>query len=243
MYITDKIRLERKSHVIHFGMISMTFVSYKTSFLISLVLIRGTIYKWGEDMAFSKGKRIEDETSKRIVDLAVNIGCKEGADSLTVTRLCRELNCDRRVIYNRFRDVDEINMIVAQRCSAELVAKAKAAMNPQASYYDNFIAFIVASFAYIYEKNAYFQYYTALYRITEDGIRNGILQNLADMIEAGKASGDVREDTNSYHAAENMWLIITGIGSVLASNANYKYQDGLDAMLFGIKAIVSYMQS
>ncbi len=40
-------------------------------------------------MAFSKGKRIEDETSKRIVDLAVNIGCREGADALTVTRLCR----------------------------------------------------------------------------------------------------------------------------------------------------------
>ncbi len=36
-------------------------------------------------MAFSKGKRIEDETSKRIVDLAVNIGCKEGMSALTVT--------------------------------------------------------------------------------------------------------------------------------------------------------------
>ena len=43
-------------------------------------------------MAFSKGKRIEDETSKRIIDLAVNIGCREGADALTVTRLCRELS-------------------------------------------------------------------------------------------------------------------------------------------------------
>ncbi len=75
------------------------------------------------DMAFSKGKRIEDETSKRIVDLAVNIGCREGADALTVTRLCRELSCDRRVIYNRFRDIDEINMIVAQR-AYEMNSKA-----------------------------------------------------------------------------------------------------------------------
>ena len=39
------------------------------------------------DMAFSKGKRIEDETSKRIIDLAVNIGCKEGTGALTVVKL------------------------------------------------------------------------------------------------------------------------------------------------------------
>ena len=76
-------------------------------------------------MAFSKGKRIEDETSKRIIDLAVNIGCKEGPDALTVTRICRELNCDRRVIYNRFRDLDEINLLVAKRCNEELIVTMK----------------------------------------------------------------------------------------------------------------------
>ena len=76
-------------------------------------------------MAFSKGKRIEDETSNRIVNLAVKIGCKEGPDALTVTRICRELSCDRRVIYNRFRDVDEINLIVADRCNKEAYCKCK----------------------------------------------------------------------------------------------------------------------
>lgn len=193
-------------------------------------------------MAFSKGKRIEDETSKRIIDLAVNIGCKEGPDALTVTRICRELNCDRRVIYNRFRDVDELNLIVANKCNEELIASAKAAVNPQASYYDNFIAFIKAAFAYIYEKNSYFQYYTALYRVTDDGVRNEILQDLIDWIEKGKDTGDVRADTNSIEAAENIWLIATGVSNMLASNANYKYQDGLNTMLYGIKAISSYMK-
>lgn len=194
-------------------------------------------------MAFSKGKRIEDETSKRIVDLAVNIGCREGADALTVTRLCRELNCDRRVIYNRFRDVDEINLFVAQRCNKELIANARAAMNSQASYYDNVVAFIKAAFTYIYEKNSYFQYYTALYRVIDGRVRNEILQDLTELIEGGKAAGDVSADTNSYEAAENIWLIMTGISSMLASNTNYRYQDGLNTMLYGVKAIASYMKS
>ena len=194
-------------------------------------------------MAFSKGKRIEDETSKRIVDLAVNIGCREGADALTVTRLCRELNCDRRVIYNRFRDIDEINFVVAQRCNEELMAKAKADLNPQASFYENFMTLIRAAFTYIYEKNSYFQYYTALYKVTDAGVQNKILQELAVLIDEGKAVGDVRSDTDSYEAAQTVWIIMTGIGGILAANVNYKYQDGLDTLLYGIEAIASYMRT
>lgn len=194
-------------------------------------------------MAFSKGKRIEDETSKRIVDLAVSIGCREGVDALTVTRLCRELNCDRRVIYNRFRDVDEINMIVAQRCNEELLAKAGAAISPQASFHDNFIALMRAAFAYVYEKKANFQHFTALYKVTEDGVENEVLQALTKLIEEGKKTGEVRAETDSRRAAENIWLIMTGVSSMLAANANYKYQDGLDTMLYGVEAIIAGMRS
>lgn len=97
-------------------------------------------------MAFSKGKRIDDETSQRIIDLAVHIGCVEGPDALTVTRICRELNCDRRVIYNRFRDIDEINLIVAGRCNDELIRNAQNAMKEEAGYYENLIALVQAEF-------------------------------------------------------------------------------------------------
>lgn len=196
-----------------------------------------------KDMAFSKGKRIEDETSKRIVDLAVNIGCREGTDALTVTRLCRELCCDRRVIYNRFRDIDEINLIVAQRCNEELMAKSRTAVNPQASFYDNFMALIKAAFTFIYEKNAYFQYYTALYKITDGSIKNEILQVLTDLIDEGKSAGAVRAETDSGRAAMSIWMILTGISGMLAVNVNYKYQDGLDTMLYGVGAILAYMSS
>lgn len=194
------------------------------------------------NMAFSKGKRIEDETSRRIVELAVTIGCREGVDALTVTRLCRELNCDRRVIYNRFRDIDEINMIVAQRCNEELMAKARTVINPQASFFDNFTALVKAAFAYIYEKGANFQHFTALYKVTEEGVRNGILQALAALIEEGRSSGDVRAETDSRKAAESIWLIMTGISGMLAANENYKYQDGRDTMLYGIEAIIACMK-
>lgn len=193
-------------------------------------------------MAFSKGKRIEDETSRRIVDLAVNIGCKEGVGALTVTRLCRELNCDRRVIYNRFRDIDEINLLVAKRCNEELIQKAQEQAPQDASYYERFLARIMTVFTYIYEKNASFQYYTALYEISQDGVRNELLQDWERIVEEGKALGAVNAETDSRCAAETLWIIATGIGKMLASNTGYPYQDARDTMLYGVRAVFETMK-
>ena len=194
-------------------------------------------------MAFSKGKRIEDETSTRIVDLAVNIGCKEGPDALTVTRICKELNCDRRVIYNRFRDIDEINFIVAGKCNEELVEHARSVRLDTASYYENFIAMIEQIFVCVYERNAFFQHYTALYQVTEDGIQNGILQELITLIEQGKTCKDIKSDVNSKEAAEAIWLILIGISGMLATNVNYKYQNAKGTIMYGVKALYHEMQA
>lgn len=193
-------------------------------------------------MAFSKGKRIEDETSKRIIDLAVNIGCKEGPDALTVTRICKELNCDRRVIYNRFRDLDEINLLVANRCNVELIAKAREAVKVDASYDDNLKALMQEALTYVYERNAFFQYYTALYRVTPEGVRNEILQYLEEFIEEGKQNKAVKDEINNREAAESIWMLLTGISDMLAANVNYKYQEGLKTLMFGVIAISEYMK-
>ncbi len=193
-------------------------------------------------MAFSKGKRIEDETSKRIVDLAVNIGCKEGPDALTVTRICKELNCDRRVIYNRFRDLEELQLLVASRCNEELIQAAKEALCVNVSYFERFQAWTKEVLTYIYERNAFFQYYTSLYRVNEEGVWNEILQELVSLIEQGKAYGSVSQETDSRQAAESVWLLLTGISGILAKNVDYKYQDGLKTMMYGVDAICHEMK-
>lgn len=193
-------------------------------------------------MAFSKGKRIEDETSTRIIDLAVNIGCKEGPDALTVTRICRELNCDRRVIYNRFRDVDEINFIVAGKCNEELIAHAQEKIADVSGFKDKFAGFVKNVFSYIYERNAYFQYFTNLYQITEDGIENGILKELQNMIEQGKKDGAVNGQKNSLDAAQCMWIAISGISSILAKNVQYKYPEAMSSLEFSIEAVLKNLE-
>lgn len=194
-------------------------------------------------MAFSKGKRIEDETSIRIVDLAVNIGCKEGPDALTVTRICKELNCDRRVIYNRFRDIDEINFLVSDKCNEELLAYAKGAIKEEADFFENFKAMIETAFMYIYERNAYFQHYTALYRVSDDGVHNKILKTLIEYVEEGKALGNIKPEIQSQKAAESLWFMMIGISSMLALHVNYKYQDGLATLKYGVESICKQLQN
>lgn len=43
-------------------------------------------------------------------------------------------------------------------------------------------------------------------------------------------------------AAGNIWIIMTGIGGILAANADYQYQDGLDTALYGVRAILACMK-
>jgi AcrR family transcriptional regulator len=193
-------------------------------------------------MAFSKGKRIEDETSTRIIDIAASIGCREGANALTVTRLCRELSCDRRVVYNRFRDIDEINMMVAEKCNNELIEHSRKAINPADSYVNNFNAYVESAFSYIYEKDSHYQYYTTLYRIEEDKVKNKFLDDIVRLINEGKSIGYYKDDVDSKESAANIWLIIMGISGMLASNDNYKYKDSLYTMIYGVNAVSSYIK-
>ena len=51
---------------------------------------------------------------------------------------------------------------------------------------------------------------------------------LTYLIEQGKTSGDTRAEINSSSIAQNIWILMTGIGSMLATNGNYKYQEGLN---------------
>jgi hypothetical protein len=159
-----------------------------------------------------------------------------------VTRLCRELNCDRRVVYNRFRDISEINLLVASKCNNELINHSRKAINPADSYVKNFNAYVESAFTYIYEKDSHYQYYTTLYTIEDDGIKNEFLHDLVKLINEGKAIGYYKDDANSEKSAENIWLIIMGISGMLASNENYKYKDALDTVVYGVNAIMSYIK-
>lgn len=192
---------------------------------------------WGEEMAFSKGKRIEDETSKRIIDLSVNIGCKEGPDALTVTRICRELNCDRRVVYNRFRDVEELSLIVSDRCCDELIENTRGIINTDELKFDDFIRFIKKIFNYISDKNAYFQHYTSLYEVEENKIKNRFLQELERIMNDYKNSGLIISEADIASSAQNIWLLITGSGYILNNNEECNYEKFLKSVLAGTDAI------
>lgn len=188
-------------------------------------------------MAFSKGKRIEDETSKRIIDLSINIGCKEGPDALTVTRICRELNCDRRVVYNRFRDVEELSLIVSDRCCDELIENARGIINADELKFDDFIRFIEKIFNYISEKNVYFQHYTSLYEVEDNKIKNRFLQELERVMNDYKNSRLIISDADIESSAQNIWLLITGSGYILNNNEECNCEEFLKSVLSGTDAI------
>ncbi len=63
-------------------------------------------------MAEIKDELISDEMSKIIIETAALLVTEEGAATLTVRKILKELNITNRVFYNRFHNIDEVLEIV-----------------------------------------------------------------------------------------------------------------------------------
>ena len=59
-----------------------------------------------------KEELISDAMSDRIIETAERIATSEGAHTVTVRKILKELGITNRVFYNRFRNVDDVLAIV-----------------------------------------------------------------------------------------------------------------------------------
>ena len=59
-------------------------------------------------MESAKSELITDAMSEKIIETAEKIATTDGASTLTVRRILKELGITNRVFYNRFRNIDEV---------------------------------------------------------------------------------------------------------------------------------------
>ena len=70
----------------------------------------------------SKDKRefICDNISSDIINIAEKIATEEGAHTVTVSKIIRELNVTNRVFYNRFANIDEVLRIIYENAVVKM---------------------------------------------------------------------------------------------------------------------------
>lgn len=88
-------------------------------------------------MADNKKELIYDETSDLIIKITQDLATKDGAHTVTVRKILKELNCTNRVFYNRFHNIDEVLQIVYKNA----VVKMQESINSEFSIEDDFFGF------------------------------------------------------------------------------------------------------
>ena len=143
-------------------------------------------------MAYSRGIRLEDETSKTIIATAAQIARREGMEELTVKRVLTELKVSNRVFYNRFRNIDDVIQVLYEDLVQEIRSSLEQVQQPAQSYPDYLLELAVAAVEKIYQNTLHFKQYLFSYQVANDTNRDWWLQKIQQLLRRGMEQGELK---------------------------------------------------
>lgn len=143
-------------------------------------------------MAYSRGIRLEDETSKTIIATAAQIARREGMEELTVKRVLTELKVSNRVFYNRFRNIDDVIQVLYEDLVQEIRSSLERVQQPAQSYPDYLLELAVAAVEKIYQNTLHFKQYLFSYQVANDTNRDWWLKNIQQLLRRGMEQGELK---------------------------------------------------
>lgn len=143
-------------------------------------------------MAYSRGIRLEDETSKTIIATAAQIARREGMEELTVKRVLTELKVSNRVFYNRFRNIDDVIQVLYEDLVQEIRSSLERVQQPAQSYPDYLLELAVAAVEKIYQNTLHFKQYLFSYQVANDTNRDWWLKKIQQLLCRGMEQGELK---------------------------------------------------
>ncbi len=143
-------------------------------------------------MAYSRGIRLEDETSKTIIATAAQIARREGMEELTVKRVLTELKVSNRVFYNRFRNIDDVIQVLYEDLVQEIRSSLERVQQPAQSYPDYLLELAVAAVEKIYQNTLHFKQYLFSYQVANDTNRDWWLKKIQQLLRRGMEQGELK---------------------------------------------------
>ena len=153
--------------------------------------------------------RIEDAMSARIVDTAERIAIAEGAQTVTVRRLLKELGITNRVFYNRFCNAEEVLSLVYKRMIVRIRTDIVSEYDGKCDFFEYVMAVVEKSLIVSYESKMRFNQFVfesdSLSRASYEWW-TGEIKRLIDYAKAQGLVKDVDSDSLSY----SIWCFCRG---------------------------------
>lgn len=187
-------------------------------------------------MAYSRGTQIEDETSNRIIDTAMEIALSEGVSNLTVSKIIRAMDVTNRVFYNRFKDINDVITAVYERVVHKLRSCLDVKYDGKQDYCEFITDLAVSVLTETYKLKLHFAGYLYNYNAYNEENRIWWINHIAPLIDYGIEHG-IFKKTDSRLLAYSVWCYCRGF-TAATMDSNLSTDEGLAAFRIGFKCLM-----
>ena len=191
-------------------------------------------------MAYSNNVRIEDDLTKKIIDVATKIAYDDGVGEVTVKRILDEMGVTNRVFYNRFSNINEVILIIYNNIVDKIRQCLDTGYSGETDFYEYVINLGVAVLKKTYENKLHFSQYMFEYDSYMSENRRWWMKHIEVLIKYGIEKGyfiPVDAESMSY----SVWCFCRGFnadaigGGLLPDDAEKRFRVGFSSLVRGMK--------
>ncbi len=184
---------------------------------------------------------IHDSISEDIIEIAERLAVKDGARNVTVRKILNEMGVTNRVFYNRYHNLNEVLEIVYRRAVLKMRESIKSEYDITTDFYGYVMDVAVKVLVNTYDVKKEFSQYMFEFDSASDSNRKWWTEQITKMIDAAKASGQIKDSVSSEMLSYTVWAFFRGynadaVNRKLSKEDAVKYfKFGLDCLIDGIK--------
>lgn len=183
-------------------------------------------------MPYSRGIKLEDEISLKIIDTAMEIASEEGIATLTVSKIINRMNVTNRVFYNRFKDIPDVITAVYDKVVEQLRGCFDTPYTPDKDLCEYIINLAVSVLEKTYETKLHFAGYLYNYEFFLEENREWWISHMVPLVEYGIEHGIFKE-TDPRLLAYSVWCYCRGFNASSVGN-NLSKEDAIKAFKLGL---------
>ena len=156
---------------------------------------------------------INDEMSDMIIAAATKIATSEGAHTLTVRKILRELEITNRVFYNRFHNIGEVLEIVYKNTVMQMRECLSQKYDEKTDFLEYVLDVLTQVLVATYDIREQFSQYAFEYDSINDSNYIWWREEIKKLVEYAKSKDIIKSDVDTDALSYSVWCFSRGFNA------------------------------
>lgn len=184
---------------------------------------------------------IQDEMSDTIVEVAEKLATKDGAHTVTVSKILNELEITNRVFYNRFHNINEVLEIIYKKAVYQMHESINSEFDIEKNFFEYVMDVTIKVLINTYDIKKQFSHYAFEHDSLTQSNYVWWTTEIKKLVEFGKVKNLIRSNIDPDMLSYSIWCFCRGfnadaVGRNLSKEEAVKrFREGFGYMLNGLK--------